>query len=210
MSDSRMNLQALFTSSIDDYIPGMKGATLANYVEMKDFIKDDNGKITGAMCVDKENNTSFKVNAKVVVNCAGVHADEIRIMDDGNVERRIVPSRGTHLIFKKGIFTGTQGMIVPETTDGRLLFVINYYGHPMVGTTDEFCDASHNVEPSQEEIDFICKEIKPFLGEDYDFKNNLLSAWAGLRPLVKESSKDKKADSGEAKSGLSERITSMF
>ena len=148
MSDSRMNLQALFTSSIDDYIPGMKGATLANYVEMKDFIKDDSGKITGAMCVDKENNASFQVNAKVVVNCAGVHADEIRIMDDGNVERRIVPSRGTHLIFKKGIFTGTQGMIVPETTDGRLLFVINYYGHPMVGTTDEFCDASHNVEPS--------------------------------------------------------------
>ena len=80
----------------------------------------------------------------------------------------------------------------------------------MVGTTDEFCDASHNVEPSQEEIDFICKEIKPFLGEDYDFKNNLLSAWAGLRPLVKESSKDKKADSGKAKSGLSERFTSMF
>ena len=59
MSDSRMNLQALFTSSIDDYIPGMKGATLANYVEMKDFIKDDNGKITGAMCVDKESNASF-------------------------------------------------------------------------------------------------------------------------------------------------------
>lgn len=100
------------------------------------------------MCVDKTDNSSFPVKAKVVVNCAGVHADEIRVMDDASVEKRIVPSRGTHLMFKKGIFKGTQGMIVPETTDGRLLFVINYYGYPMVGTTDEFCDSSHNVEPS--------------------------------------------------------------
>ena len=80
----------------------------------------------------------------------------------------------------------------------------------MVGTTDEFCDASHNVEPSQEEIDFICDEIKPFLGEDYDFKNNLLSAWAGLRPLVKESSKDKKADATTGASSLSEKFTNLF
>ena len=75
-------------------------------------------------------------------------------------------------------------MIVPETKDGRLLFVINYYGHPMVGTTDEFCDATHHCAPTQEEIDFICEEIKPFFGEDYDFKGNLLSAWAGLRPVL--------------------------
>ena len=46
-------------------------------------------------------------------------------------------------------------MIIPETTDGRLLFVINYMGYPMVGTTDEFCEASHQVEPSEKEIDFI-------------------------------------------------------
>ena len=193
MSDSRMNLQALFTSAVDEYIPGMKGATLANYVEMTDFIKDTNGRITGVMCADKMDptGTAFPVKAKVVVNCAGVHADEIRIKDQPDVEKRIVPSRGTHLIFKKGLLNGTSGMIVPETSDGRLLFIINYYGHPMVGTTDEFCDATHHCEPSQQEIDFICDEIKPYFGEDYDFKGNLLSAWAGLRPLVKESEKDK-------------------
>ena len=104
----------------------------------------------------------------------------IRIKDQPEADKRIVPSRGTHLMFKKGLLTGTQGMIVPETSDGRLLFIINYYGHPMVGTTDEFCDATHHCGPSQEEIDFICSEIKPFFGEDYDFKANLISAWAGL------------------------------
>lgn len=51
--DSRMNLNTLFTSSIDNYIPGMKGTTIANYVEFRDFIKSKDGKITGAILFDK-------------------------------------------------------------------------------------------------------------------------------------------------------------
>ena len=109
----------------------------------------------------------------------------MRQKDDSTLEKRIVPSRGTHLIFNKGLLKENQGIIIPETTDGRLLFVINYMGYPMVGTTDEFCEATHECEPSQKEIDFIIEEIKPFLGKDYDYQGNLLAAWAGLRPLVK-------------------------
>ena len=80
MHDSRMNLNALFTAAVDGYIPGQTGATLANYIEFKSFIKDDSGKIVGGMCVDKfdPEGKEFPVKAKVVVNCAGVHADEIR------------------------------------------------------------------------------------------------------------------------------------
>ena len=116
MHDSRLNLNCLFTAAVDDYIPGMKGATLANYVELKSLIKDDSGKIIGGMCVDKMDpeGKEFLVKAKVVVNCAGVHADEIRKMDKADAENRIVPSRGTHLIFKKGIFTKENtGIIIP-------------------------------------------------------------------------------------------------
>ena len=53
MHDSRMNLNSLFTAAVDNYIPGMNGATLANYVEVKRLSKDDKGKIIGAICVDK-------------------------------------------------------------------------------------------------------------------------------------------------------------
>lgn len=80
MHDSRMNLNALFTAAVDGYTQGQTGATLANYVEFKSFIKDESGKIVGGMCVDKfdPEGKEFPVKAKVVVNCAGVHADEIR------------------------------------------------------------------------------------------------------------------------------------
>lgn len=150
MVDSRMNLQSLFTASIDKFHEGQKGATLANYTEFLDFTKDESGKITGAICKDKLDPKSepFTVKAKVVVNCAGVHADELRKKDNSEVDDRIVPSRGTHLIFKKGMLPENKGIIIPETKDGRLLFVINYYGHPMVGTTDEICERTHYCEPT--------------------------------------------------------------
>jgi glycerol-3-phosphate dehydrogenase len=80
MNDSRMCLNTLFTASVDEFIPGMKGATLANYTPMLDFTKDANGKLNGATCIDSldPNGKPFNVKAKVVVNCAGVHADVLR------------------------------------------------------------------------------------------------------------------------------------
>lgn len=71
MVDSRMNLNCLFTSSIDKYHPGMQGATLANYVQFVDFIKED-GKIVGAKLNDTIAKKEFEVRSKVVVNCAGI------------------------------------------------------------------------------------------------------------------------------------------
>lgn len=82
-------------------------------------------------------------------------------------------------------------------------------GYPMVGTTDEFCEATHHCEPSQKEIDFIIDEIKPFLGQDYDYKGNLLSAWAGLRPLVKSQASDKFVDPDHVVT-WSEQATTFF
>jgi glycerol-3-phosphate dehydrogenase len=80
MHDSRMNLNVLFTAAIDGYIKGMQGATLANYIECQSFTKDANGKITGALVCDTLDPKAkpFEVKAKVVVNCAGVHADVLR------------------------------------------------------------------------------------------------------------------------------------
>lgn len=75
-----MNLNTLFTAAVDGYHPGMKGATLANYVEFLEFTKDEAGRITGGICRDKllPNSKPFTVKAKVVVNCTGVHADSLR------------------------------------------------------------------------------------------------------------------------------------
>ena len=86
--DSRMSLNCLLTSSIDKFIPGMKGTTLANYVVFKDFVKDENGKISGAKLYDNINKKEFTVKTKVVVNCAGQHADKVRLQDNDKAEEK--------------------------------------------------------------------------------------------------------------------------
>ena len=139
MYDSRMNFNTLLTASIDSFIKGMKGATLANYVEFVDFIKNDQGKIEGAVLYDKLKKKEFRVKSKVVVNCTGVFSDQMRIKDKPDAEKRILGARGTHLMFKKGFLPDGTGIIVPKTQDGRLIFIISYMGHSMVGTTDELC-----------------------------------------------------------------------
>ena len=96
--DSRLNVNALLTASINDYIPGMKGATLANYVEFKDFIKNSSGKIEGAILFDKIKKKEYKVKSKVVVNCTGIHSDTLRKIDDQKAESRLLGARGTHII----------------------------------------------------------------------------------------------------------------
>jgi glycerol-3-phosphate dehydrogenase len=80
-----MCLNTLFTASVNDFIPGMHGATLCNYTEMTSFSFNENGKINGAVVRDTIDGQSFNVKAKIVVNCAGVHADEVRKMAESEV-----------------------------------------------------------------------------------------------------------------------------
>jgi glycerol-3-phosphate dehydrogenase len=101
--DSRQTLHSLLTSSIDNYIPGMKGATLANYVELTDFIKGANGKIEGAVLFDKIKKKEYRVKSKVVVNCTGIFADSVRTKDNSEARPRLMGARGTHIMFPQHI-----------------------------------------------------------------------------------------------------------
>ncbi len=143
MSDSRQNMNALLTASIEGFIPGMKGATLANYVEFKDFIKNKEGKIEGAIVFDKIKKKEYRIKSKVVVNCTGIHSDTLRLQDNSACEERLAGARGTHLIFPKDLLSDHLGVIIPKTKDGRLIYMLNYQGHALVGTTDVNCPVTH-------------------------------------------------------------------
>ncbi len=62
----------------------------------------------------------------------------------------------------------------------------------MVGTTDQKCEVTHHVEPPKEDMEFIINELKQIFGNEFLFDQSLMSAWAGIRPLVKEFESDRK------------------
>ncbi|MEX0980860.1 MAG: glycerol-3-phosphate dehydrogenase/oxidase, partial [Bacteroidales bacterium] len=127
---------------------------------------------------------NFIVKAGVVINATGVWVDEIMKMDRPGHRKMIRPSQGVHLVIDKSFLPGYYALMIPKTSDGRVLFAVPWHGHLVVGTTDTPIDSSSE-EPValEEEIRFILGTATEYLEKPVESKD-VLSVFAGLRPLA--------------------------
>ncbi len=175
--DSRLLINILQTA--EEY-----GASVINYFEAVDLIKS-NGVVEGISAVDRESSESYSVYGKIVINATGVFVDEIRKLDNENINKIIEPSRGTHIVLDKSFLPGNTAMMIPHTDDGRILFAIPWHDKIIVGTTDiEVNEPQIEPRATDEEIDFILEHAARYLSKDPKRKD-VLSVFSGLRPLVK-------------------------
>jgi len=160
-----------------------QGATLLNYMKVKRLNKK-NDQICGVIAHDVENDKEYEINAKVVINATGVFCDDIRKMDDPVAKNIIQPSQGVHIVLDKSFLPGKSAIMVPHTDDGRVLFAIPWHDCVVIGTTDTAVEnAVLEPKPMQEELDFLLTHAAKYLTKDPVAKD-VLSAFAGLRPLV--------------------------
>ena len=96
----------------------------------------------------------------------------------------IAPSQGIHLVFDSSFLQGESAVMVPHTSDGRVLFAIPWHGHTLVGTTDTPIAAA-TLEPvaTEQEIEFILATAGQYLTKA-PTRDDVLSVFAGIRPLV--------------------------
>jgi glycerol-3-phosphate dehydrogenase len=161
------------------------GATLANYCPATGLLRDADGYINGLTAQDSETGETFTIPARIVVNATGVFTDTIRHMDDPKAEELVITSQGIHLVFDKSFLKSETALMVPRTSDGRVLFVIPWHGHAVAGTTDTPVDApSLEPRPLEEEIEFILETAGRYLSHQ-PTRADILSVYVGLRPLVK-------------------------
>jgi glycerol-3-phosphate dehydrogenase len=167
-----------------------QGATLLNYVQATGLTREEDGFVDGIIAQDLENGREFRAAARVVINATGAFCDGVRQMADPNCTPIVVPSQGIHLIFDPSFLPGSNAIMVPHTSDGRVMFAIPWHGHTLVGTTDTpIGQASLEPVPTENEIEFILATAAEYLHKP-PTRQDVLSAFAGIRPLVK---------SGEAK-----------
>jgi len=161
-----------------------KGATVINHMSFESFIYE-NEKIIGLIIKDTLDNKIREVKAKVVINATGVFADEVMKKDDASHTKIVSPSQGIHLVVDKKYYTGTDAMLIPKTTDGRILFAVPWYNKVVIGTTD-VKTAQMVDEPiaSKEEIKFVIENFNLYTSQQLT-NNDIKSVFAGLRPLVK-------------------------
>ncbi|RLN96055.1 hypothetical protein BBJ28_00007876 [Nothophytophthora sp. Chile5] len=178
MNDTRMNVSIALTAT-------QNGATVANYVKVEHLLKDDEGKVRGAHVKDTLTGEEWDVKAHAVVNATGPFTDGLRLMDDPKKEKICVPAAGVHTVLPDHFSPNRMGLIVPKTTDGRVLFFLPWENGTLAGTTDSESDITMLPSPTKKEVDFIIDEANRYLAKDVT-RNDIKSAWSGIRPLVRD------------------------
>jgi len=162
-----------------------QGATLLNYAQVTALHKNSAGVIDGLSWQDKETGGIFRAQAKVVVNATGAFADSVRRLAEAGAKEIIAPSQGAHIVLDRSFLPGDTAIMVPHTSDGRVMFAIPWHGHTIVGTTDTPLQQA-SLEPIalDQEIEFMLETAGLYLARR-PTKADILSVFAGIRPLVK-------------------------
>lgn len=161
------------------------GATVLNYARVFELLKNPSGKVSGIKFEDTETGEKFNVEAKVVINATGAFSDSIRKMSEEDAKDIIAPSQGIHLIFDKSFLDSDDAIMIPKTSDGRVLFAIPWNGKTIVGTTDTPIEkAELEPKPFEKEIKFILETCQNHLAKPPQ-REDILSVFVGIRPLVK-------------------------
>lgn len=185
--DSRLAINLVQTAA-------EKGAVLINYAKATGLTKT-NGMIDGVTIEDRIGRGVFEVKGRVVINATGVFTDQVLKMDDPAFRPVITPSQGIHLVIDKKFLPGQTAIMVPHTDDGRVLFAVPWNGKVVLGTTDTpVTEISAEPAALDSEINFILKHAAQYLTGNPDRKD-VLSVFAGLRPLVKAGEGDKSTSS---------------
>ena len=161
------------------------GAAVVNYCPATGFLRDADGYVNGVTALDTETGEELTIPARIVVNATGVFTDQVRRMLDPEAEQLVSTSQGIHLVFDRSFLRGDTALMVPRTSDGRVLFVIPWHGHAVAGTTDTPVEEpSLEPRPFEQEIQFILETAGQYLTRAPS-RADVQAVYAGLRPLVK-------------------------
>jgi glycerol-3-phosphate dehydrogenase len=162
-----------------------EGAAVMNYARVAKFTRGSDGFLNGVEWEDLETGNRHASGARVVINATGAFGDAVRRMDDPVSKPLVAPSQGVHVVLDRSFLGGDAAIMVPRTSDGRVMFAIPWHNHALLGTTDTaISEVSLEPVAMEEEIDFILETAGQYLAKR-PRREDVLSVFAGIRPLVK-------------------------
>ncbi len=169
------------------------GGVALNYAAVE-ALRFENHRVVGVRARDRESGRVMDLSARSVINATGVWADTLRRFERPTLSALMRPSQGVHLVVDRRFLPGATAMLVPETPDGRVLFLIPWRDKVLIGTTDTVRqDCPLEPEPLEGEVDFILATAARYL-EEPPSRADVLSLFVGLRPLIDA---DHKVDTGK-------------
>ncbi len=173
--DARMNLAIALTAQ-------QEGAIIINHMALTGLAKSD-GIIDGVKLTDQLTRETLSLSCRGVINATGPFVDEIRKLDDPQAKALITTSSGVHIILDQRFAPPDTGLMIPETEDGRVLFILPWEGHALIGTTDEPASLSDHPQPLGTEIDYLLRHARKYFDLSIG-RTDIKATWSGLRPLL--------------------------
>ena len=184
VDDNRLTIEVLKEAVI-------RGADVVNYCEVTGYVKD-NGKIIGVKCKDLEEDKILEIKGKLIINATGIWTDDLlENYPDEIPEPLIRPTKGVHLQFKRKHVKNKMATIIRSITDGRAFFVLPRNKHfTIIGTTDtDYKEDLANPFCNRQDADYLIESVKHYFPKAELDYNNILSTYAGIRPLVMQKGK---------------------
>lgn len=159
------------------------GALLANYAELIGFEQTENGAIKAALVRDTINNDEYRIPVGTVINAAGVFAGRVESMA-GTSKISIKPAKGVHLtVPREAVKLDEYAVVLPETPDGRLLFMVPWNTRVTIGTTDTKGGDIDQPLANHDDIDYLLRTTNLYMRTRLT-RDDIISSWAGYRPLI--------------------------
>jgi glycerol-3-phosphate dehydrogenase len=160
------------------------GATVANYAEVTSFLTE-NGKVSGVHVRDNLGDQHFIVRARHIVNATGVFAEEVEALTEAGSLVQVEPSKGVHLVFsREDVQIGDDAIVLPETDDKRILFLVPWESRAVFGTTDTGAGDLDHPTATQADIDYLLHHLNRYLSVNLT-ADDIISVYAGYRPLLR-------------------------
>ncbi|MEL6534808.1 MAG: glycerol-3-phosphate dehydrogenase/oxidase [Bacteroidota bacterium] len=179
--DARLTVEVMKTAA-------QHGALCLNYVEAMDFLYTGET-ISGIQVKDHLSGQELEVRAKVVVSAAGPWVDEVRKKDGELSGKRLHLTKGVHLVvpYEK---LPLQQSIYFDVPDGRMIFAIPRGEVTYIGTTDtDYHGDPNRVMTDREDADYLLDAVNASFPSIHLKVEDVVSSWAGLRPLIHEEGK---------------------
>ncbi|MBF6612676.1 MAG: glycerol-3-phosphate dehydrogenase/oxidase [Chloroflexi bacterium] len=173
--DSRLTVTVARTAAL-------YGAMLANHAELTGLDFAGN-KIKAARVLDRTSGEMLTIPARIVVNAGGVFAARIERLA-GPSTIRIKPAKGAHLtVPREALRMKNDAVVLPETEDGRLLFLVPWGSRVTIGTTDTEGGDIDYPSAGPDDVAYLLRHVNRYMRCDLK-ESDIISAWAGYRPLV--------------------------
>lgn len=185
------------------------GATVVNHARVTALVQAE-GRVTGARVHDELDGGDVQVRARVVVNATGPWSDDTERLAGATTASAVHGSKGVHLLVPRGRIGNEAALTLLGPHDGRVFFVLPAGDFAIVGTTDSFEPVSPDqVRAAESDVSYLLDAANHFFPSARLTREDVITAWAGLRPLVASDAHAGDPGSVSREHAVSERVAGL-